>query len=123
MSNPSNPSSGKSADNGNAADAAKARVMLVDDHPIVRQGLANLIDAEDDLFVCAQVESADEALAALPGARPDVLVIDVALGQRSGLELVKDVRARWPDMPMLVLSMHDELLYAERALRAGAKGY
>ena len=123
MSNPSNPSNGKSADSGVGGDAAKARVMLVDDHPIVRQGLANLIDAEDDLFVCAQVESADEALAALPEARPDVLVIDVALGQRSGLELVKDVRAHWPDMPMLVLSMHDELLYAERALRAGAKGY
>jgi DNA-binding NarL/FixJ family response regulator len=97
--------------------------MLVDDHPIVRQGLANLIDDEEDLMVCAQVESADEALAAMETARPDVIVIDVALGERSGLELVKDVRARWPDMPMLVLSMHDELLFAERALRAGAKGY
>jgi len=97
--------------------------MLVDDHPIVRQGLANLIEDEADLTVCAQVESADEALAAIPEARPDVIVIDVALGERSGLELVKDVRARWPDMPMLVLSMHDELLFAERALRAGAKGY
>jgi len=97
--------------------------MLVDDHPIVRQGLANLIEDEADLTVCAQVESADEALTAIPEARPDVIVIDVALGERSGLELVKDVRARWPDMPMLVLSMHDELLFAERALRAGAKGY
>ena len=114
-----NPSGSKRAGDENE----KARVMLVDDHPIVRQGLANLIDAEDDLEVCAQVESADEALAALPGARPDVVVIDVALGERSGLELVKDVRARWPDMPMLVLSMHDEMLFAERALRAGAKGY
>ena len=102
---------------------ARSRVMLVDDHPIVRQGLANLIDDEEDLTVCAQVESADEALAAVETARPDVIVIDVALGERSGLELVKDVRARWPDMPMLVLSMHDELLFAERALRAGAKGY
>ena len=101
----------------------KARVMLVDDHPIVRQGLANLIDDEADLIVCAQVEGADDALAAIPEARPDVIVIDVSLGDRSGLELVKDVRARWPEMPMLVLSMHDELLFAERALRAGAKGY
>jgi DNA-binding NarL/FixJ family response regulator len=97
--------------------------MLVDDHPIVRQGLANLIEDEKDLTVCAQVESAEGALAAMETARPDVIVIDVALGERSGLELVKDVRARWPEMPMLVLSMHDELLYAERALRAGAKGY
>ena len=103
--------------------ASKARVMLVDDHPIVRQGLANLIEDEKDLTVCAQVESAEGALAAMETARPDVIVIDVALGERSGLELVKDVRARWPEMPMLVLSMHDELLYAERALRAGAKGY
>ena len=114
-----NPSGSKRA--GDAGE--KARVMLVDDHPIVRQGLANLIDAEDDLVVCAQAENADEALAALPEARADVVVIDVALGERSGLELVKDVRARWPDMPMLVLSMHDEMLFAERALRAGAKGY
>jgi len=103
--------------------ATKARVMLVDDHPIVRQGLANLIEDEEDLTVCAQAESAEGALAAMETARPDVIVIDVALGERSGLELVKDVRARWPEMPMLVLSMHDELLYAERALRAGAKGY
>jgi DNA-binding NarL/FixJ family response regulator len=103
--------------------AGKARVMLVDDHPIVRQGLANLIEDEEDLSVCAQVESAEEALAAMETARPDVIVIDIALGERSGLELVKDVRARWPDMPMLVLSMHDELLFAERSLRAGAKGY
>ena len=109
--------------NPSGSKTAKARVMLVDDHPIVRQGLANLIDAEDDLIVVAQAESADGALAALPEARPDVVVIDVALGARSGLELVKDIRGRWPDMPMLVLSMHDELLYAERALRAGAKGY
>ena len=103
--------------------ATKARVMLVDDHPIVRQGLANLIEDEEDLTVCAQVESAEGALAAMETSRPDVIVIDVALGERSGLELVKDVRARWPEMPMLVLSMHDELLYAERSLRAGARGY
>src|SRR5829696_8897972 len=99
----SNPLSSESRDRNGDRDGedAKARVMLVDDHPIVRQGLANLIDAEDDLVVCAQSESADEAMRALPEARPDVVVIDIALGQRSGLELVKDIRARWPDMPML----------------------
>ncbi len=119
MSNTSTPKRGAGA---GAGAGAKARVMLVDDHPIVRQGLANLIDAESDLVVCAQVESADEAMRVLPDEKPDVVVVDISLGDRSGLELVKDIRARWPDMPMLVLSMHDELLYAERALRAGAKG-
>jgi DNA-binding NarL/FixJ family response regulator len=101
----------------------KARVMLVDDHPIVRQGLANLIDSENDLEVCSQVEDATGALKQLPQANPDVVVIDISLGDRSGLELVKDIRAQRPNLPMLVLSMHDEDLYAERALRAGAKGY
>jgi DNA-binding NarL/FixJ family response regulator len=101
----------------------KARVMLVDDHPIVRQGLANLIDAEDDLMVCGQQADAREALDAIPEARPDVVLIDISLGERSGLELVKDIRGRFPELPMLVLSMHDESLYAERALRAGARGY
>jgi len=120
MSNTSTPKRGAGA---GAGAGTKARVMLVDDHPIVRQGLANLIDAESDLVVCAQVESADEAMRVLPDEKPDVVVVDISLGDRSGLELVKDIRARWPDMPMLVLSMHDELLYAERALRAGAKGY
>jgi DNA-binding NarL/FixJ family response regulator len=97
--------------------------MLVDDHPIVRQGLANLIDAEDDLMVCGQQADAREALDAIPEARPDVVLIDISLGERSGLELVKDIRGRFPELPMLVLSMHDESLYAERALRAGARGY
>ncbi len=102
---------------------SKARVMLVDDHPIVRQGLANLIDAESDLVVCAQTENAAEALRVLTEAHPDVVVIDISLSDRSGLDLVKDIRARAPELPTLVLSMHDESLYAERALRAGAKGY
>lgn len=103
--------------------AGKARVMLVDDHPIVRQGLANLIDAEEDLVVCSQAEDAEQALRVLPEAKPDVVIVDISLRDRSGLELLKDIRARDADLPMLVLSMHDESLYAERALRAGAQGY
>lgn len=103
--------------------SGKSNVMLVDDHPIVRQGLANLINAEDDLMVCAQAEDSQQALASIPEAKPDIVLIDLSLPDRSGLELVKEIRIRFPNLPMLVLSMHDEALYAQRALRAGAKGY
>jgi DNA-binding NarL/FixJ family response regulator len=121
---PSTPTATANANATPTRRAGKARVMLVDDHPIVRQGLANLIDAEDDLMVCAQVEDAASAMQSLGDARPDIVLVDISLKDRSsGLELVKEIRGRFANMPMLVLSMHDELLYAERALRAGAKGY
>jgi len=101
----------------------KARVLLVDDHPIVREGLARVIDQEPDLTVCGTAVDARQALAAVESSAPDVAIIDVSLNGSHGIELVKDLKARHPGLHVLMLSMHDESLYAERALRAGAKGY
>jgi DNA-binding NarL/FixJ family response regulator len=101
----------------------KHTILLIDDHPIVRQGLSQLINQEPDLHVNAEAASAREALEALEKAIPDIAIVDVSLDDRSGIELIKDLRARDPNLPILALSMHDEALYAERALRAGAKGY
>jgi len=97
--------------------------LIVDDHPIVRQGLSELINQEDDLVVCAEAEDAHQALNAIKDNQPDMLIVDIALPDTSGLELIKDITARYPDLPVLALSMHDESLYAERAMRAGARGY
>jgi DNA-binding NarL/FixJ family response regulator len=108
---------------GVVAPAVPARVFLVDDHPIVRHGLALLVGGEPDLVVCGQAAEADAALQALDSARPDILVVDISLDGPDGLDLVKAVRARNVTVPILVLSMHHESLYAERALRAGANGY
>jgi len=99
------------------------RIMLVDDHPIVREGLAESINRENDLHVCAQAEDHLEALRAIEATRPDLIVIDLMLKSSSGLELIKDIHSRWPRLLILVVSMHDETLYAERVLRAGAQGY
>ena len=99
------------------------RIMLVDDHPIVREGLAESINREQDLLVCAQAEDHQEALKLFESAKPDLVVIDLMLKSSSGLELIKDIRSRWPRVLILVVSMHDETLYAERVLRAGAQGY
>ena len=102
---------------------AKAKVLLVDDHPVVRQALAELIDQESELSVCGKAEDAAAALQAIATARPDIAVVDLSLPQVSGLELIKEIRAHYSDVPVLVLSIHDESLYAERVLRAGARGY
>jgi len=96
---------------------------VVDDHPIVRQGLALLIDQEPDLVVCGAAEEAESALAAIATSRPDVLVLDISLPGPDGIDLLKTIRSIDPNLPVLVLSMHDETTYAERALRAGANGY
>jgi len=101
----------------------KAKVLIVDDHPIVRQGLSELINHEKDLTVCGQAEDATEAMIAIRSAMPDVAVVDISLKEKNGIELIKDLKNQYPDLPILVLSMHDESLYAERALRAGARGY
>ncbi len=103
--------------------AAKRRVLVVDDHPIIRQGLVLLIDGEPDLIVCGQAEAAQPAAAAIASLRPDIVILDISLGGQDGLELLKQIRARDGDLPVLILSMHDESIYAERALRAGANGY
>jgi len=102
---------------------AKAKVLLVDDHPIVRQGLGQLINEEPDLSIVGEAEDFQQALAAIDTANPDVAIVDISLKDRSGIELIKEIRAKRPDLPILVLSMHDESLHAERVLRAGAKGY
>ena len=99
------------------------RILLVDDHPIMRHGLAQLIQMEPGLEVCGQAGSAMDGLEAIQKLKPDVAVIDLTLPDKSGLELLKDVQAMEPGVKCIVLSMHDENLYAERALKAGARGY
>jgi DNA-binding NarL/FixJ family response regulator len=109
--------------NQSVSPARKNRVFVVDDHPIVRQGLALMINRESDLTVCGEAETAQAAVHAIPTIKPDILIVDISLNGPDGLDLLKDVRARYPDLPVLILSMHDESIYAERALRAGAQGY
>lgn len=106
-----------------SAPGLQRRVLIVDDHPIVRQGLRRMIEPEPDLVVCGEVQTEREARAAIRALVPDVVIVDISLAQGDGLELVRDVHAQYPDLPMLVLSMHDELIYAERMLAAGASGY
>ncbi|MGH9744664.1 MAG: response regulator transcription factor [Candidatus Acidiferrales bacterium] len=101
----------------------KCKVFLVDDHPIVRQGLALFIEREPDLTVCGEADGANSALQAIRESMPDFVVLDISLDGPDGLELLKTLRAQYPNLPVLILSMHDESIYAERALRAGANGY
>jgi len=103
--------------------AGKKTVFVVDDHPIVRQGLTLLINRESDLAVCGEGEEMHSALRAIQAARPDILIVDISLNGPDGLELLKNIRITSPRLPVLILSMHDESIYAERALRAGANGY
>jgi DNA-binding NarL/FixJ family response regulator len=101
----------------------RRRVFLVDDHPLVREGLVNLIERQPDLSVCGQAETAAAAFEAISRSVPDLALVDLSLEASSGLELIKQLQALPTPPPVLVLSMHDETLYAERALRAGARGY
>jgi DNA-binding NarL/FixJ family response regulator len=99
------------------------RVLIVDDHPIVRQGLRRIMENEEDVLVCGEAETSRDARAAIKELNPDVMIADISLKQSDGVELVRDVRAHYPQLPILVLSMHDEAIYAERILSAGANGY
>ncbi len=99
------------------------RVLIVDDHPIVRQGLSQLINAEDDLEVSGNAATVEEALQSLGDSDPDVVIVDLSLAHSDGLELIKEIRKETRHLPVLVLSMHDENMYAERLLSAGANGY
>lgn len=103
----------------------RTRILLIDDHPAMRHGLAQLIDAEPDLEVCGEAEDRASLLDRLVDTTPDLIVLDIALRDRtcSGLDLVPDIRSRLGEVPILIYSMHDEAFYAERALRAGARGY
>lgn len=106
-----------------SATKSKRRILIVDDHAILRYGLTKLINQEDDLMVCAEAQDSSAALAVLATARPDLAIVDISLNGRSGLELIKTMHSIKHSLPVLVLSMHDERLYAERALLAGAMGY
>ncbi|HEX4120260.1 MAG TPA: response regulator transcription factor [Verrucomicrobiae bacterium] len=99
------------------------KIILVDDHPVMRNGLAQLIDQEGDLKVCGQFEDSGLAFAAIPGLQPHLAIVDLSLKSSSGLDLVKNIKAAFPLVAILVLSMHEESLYAERVLHAGAAGY
>ncbi len=98
-------------------------VLIVDDHPIVRQGLRRLIESEPDLEVCGETDTAREAKSLIRALAPDAVIIDISLRQGDGLELLADTRAKYRSLPMLVLSMHDEVIYAERVIASGASGY
>ena len=103
--------------------AQKKRILIIDDHPMMREGLARLIGLEPDLIVNAEVENAHQALDTIAASRPDLVLADIDLPDKSGLEFIKDVQAMHPGLLVLVISMHDEALYAERVLRAGGRGY
>lgn len=105
------------------ADHSKLRVFLVDDHPLVREWLTNLLNTQPDLRVCGEAETGPQALRGILAAKPNIAIIDISLKDSSGIELIKDLKLGLPGLAVLVLSMHEESHYAERALRAGASGY
>jgi DNA-binding NarL/FixJ family response regulator len=106
-----------------SSQGKKKTVFVVDDHPLLRQGLALLINREPDLMVCGEAEEAQAAMKAIATNKPDILIVDISLNGPDGLDLLKNIRSSYPDLPVLILSMHDESIYAERALRARANGY
>ena len=101
----------------------KSQIMIIDDHPVVRTGITKLINAEKDLLVCCEVDGRDKALNYICKEPLDLVIMDLSLKDTSGLDLIEEFTDKFPDIPILTLSMHDESLYAERALRAGSKGY
>jgi DNA-binding NarL/FixJ family response regulator len=101
----------------------KSRILIVDDHPMTRQGLVTLIEHQPDWAVCFEAQNAEQALEAIAKTKPDLVLVDISLPGKSGLELIKDIRAFHEHLLVLVISMHDESLYVERVLRAGARGY
>ena len=102
---------------------APSRLLIVDDHPLFREGLRQLIERDADLVVCGEVAEVPEALRAIPELKPDLVTVDISLGGASGIDLIKAIKAEYDELPVLVISMHDESLYAERSLRVGAMGY
>ncbi len=108
---------------GSNSQTPQRRVFVLDDHPLVRHGIARLIDQEPDLTVCGEADAASSAFSQVQRLKPDLLLTDLTLKAGSGLELIKNIKAVMPELPVLVVSMHDDQLYAERVLRAGAMGY
>jgi len=107
----------------NSASKSRRKILIVDDHPLTRRGMAQLIDQQSDLMVCGEAGTAESALGAVESLTPQLVVVDITLPGKPGLELIKDLKSSNPNLPVLVVSMHDESLYAERTLRAGARGY
>jgi DNA-binding NarL/FixJ family response regulator len=105
------------------AQQNKKRVLLVDDHPVLRKGLVRLIDSKEEFVVCGEASTAVEAMSLIRELEPDLVIADIGLPGTSGIELTKTIRAEFEQLPVLILSMHEEALYATRALRAGAMGY
>lgn len=101
----------------------RTKVLLVDDHPVLSEGLSLIINNDEDLEVCGRAEDAGSALELVGSLKPDLVIVDISLKDSDGIQLLKNLKARHPELPALVLSLHDEALYAERALRAGASGY
>jgi DNA-binding NarL/FixJ family response regulator len=102
---------------------SKKKIVIIDDHPMMREGLGQLIANDPELSICGEAGDAQEGLTVIQSTKPDLLITDITLPGRSGLELIKDLQAMYPKLPVLVISMHDESFYAERVLRAGGRGY
>ncbi len=114
---------GSTLPNENKDGQAKSRILIVDDHPIVRQGLAQVLNLQADLLLCCEAGNAEEALTAIRCCRHDLAIVDISLQGESGFSLITTLTALYPQLPILVMSMHEESLYAERSLRLGARGY
>jgi DNA-binding NarL/FixJ family response regulator len=108
---------------GNTASRNKTAIFVVDDHPLMRQGLAQLINSEPDLMVCGEAEDAPRALKGISITKPDLIIVDISLQGNNGIELTKSIKALYKELPIMILSMHDEHIYAQRVLRAGANAY
>lgn len=108
---------------GDVIETKKHTVLVVDDHPVVREGLSARINREADFTVCGTAEDGPEMMKAIARLNPDIVIMDLGLPRGHGLELMQDIQAQYPRLPVIVFSMHEESLYAERALRAGARGY
>jgi DNA-binding NarL/FixJ family response regulator len=106
-----------------ARTESRKRILILDDHPMTRHGLAQLINREPDIAVCGEATVASQAFAAIPSTKPDLVLADITMPGKSGLEFIKDMKAHYPEIPILVISMHSESIYAERVLRSGGRGY
>lgn len=111
------------AERQNVSNDNRRKVLIVDDHPLVREGLTDLINKEKDIVVCGWAKDIPQTIKAIEKLKPDVVTVDISLEKASGLDLMKDIKARFPGLPILALSMHQESIFAERSIRAGAKGY
>lgn len=109
--------------NNNNEQPERSQILIVDDHPLFQEALRELINREPGWHVCGKAADAEEALRLVEETKPDLVIVDISLGSTNGIDLIKSISAKYPDLPMLVVSMHDESIYSERAIRAGAMGY